>query len=587
MTTTLENKLAQALAVHRAGNLTEAERLYREVVADRPDAADAWHLLGALSVQAGRPAEAVDAIDRAIALNPTNPEYYNHLGAAHGALGNYAQAVEHLRRAVRLAPQSASVHYNLGTALRNDGQLEQAVTSFRHAIAADPDSAEAHYNLANTLRELNRLDEAEAAYRAALAIRPRYIKAMINLGNVLGHLDRYDEAIEILRAAVEADPPYARAHLNLGSVLRDAKRYDEAVAVLETAVSLDPHSGEARNNLGTAYQAQARLDEAGACYERAVALNPNLPDARFSLGTHLLRRGELERGFAEYEARWECKSFSNRTFDQPRWDGSPLEGRTILLYAEQGLGDTLQFVRYVPLVKQRGGTVVVECQEPLLPILAGCEGIDQLVPIGTPPGAFDVRCPLMSLPGVLGLSMEQLWRGPYFSPDEERVARWGQQLAEVPGFRVGVCWQGNPKHLFDAQRSFPLAELAPLAAVRPVQLVSLQKGAGTEQLEDSQFKLHELGTWDEDGAFLDATAILSHLDLVVTADTAIAHVAGAMEVPTWIALSAHVDWRWFLDRDDSPWYPSIRLFRQSQLDVWDDVFQRMAEALAQKIAERA
>jgi tetratricopeptide (TPR) repeat protein len=537
-------------------------------------------LLGALCIQAGRPAEAVELISRAIALDTSKPDYYSHLGAAYGALGRHDEAVAHLRHGVRLAPQSATSHYNLGTALRNAGELEAAVVSFRHAVAADPQAAEAHFNLANTLRELRRLDEAEAAYRAALAARPGYMKAMINLGNVLTDRKRYDEAIEVLRAAVAIDPRYSKAHLNLGSALRDARRFDEAVKSLTAAVELDPKSAEAQNNLGTALQARAQFDEAVRCYERALRLDPDLPDAHFSHATQLLRQGDLSRGFAEYEWRWKCKSFSTRRFDVPRWDGSPLSGRTILLHAEQGIGDTIQFVRYAADVKRTGGTVILECQEPLMKLLGRSAGIDRFVAPGTLAAGFDVECPLLSLPGVLGLSMGELSRGAYLSAEPRRVETWRNKLADVRGFRVGISWQGNPQHLFDGQRSVPLAQFAALAAIGGVRLVSLQKGFGSEQIASCGLDVRTLGDeLDAEGAFVDTAAVITQLDLVVACDTAAAHLAGALGKPVWVALSAHSDWRWFADRADSPWYPTMLLFRQTRLDRWDDVLGRMAAAL--------
>lgn len=582
-----DDPLRTALAHHCGGNLPLAEQLYRQVLAQSPDSADAWHSLGVLCLQSGRAAEAVESIGRAIALKATNPDYYSHLGAAYGGLGQHEAAITSLRHAVRLAPQLATAHYNLGTALRNGERLEEAVTSFRHAIAADPDAAEAHYNLANTLRELKRLDEAEVSYREALRIRPGYMKAMINLGNVLTGANRYDEAIDVLRAAVAVDPQYSNAHLNLGSALRDARRFDEAVDSLRTAVALDPKSAEAHNNLGTALQGQARFDEARSCYQAALELNPELPDAHFSQAIDLLRQGDLANGFSEYEWRWKCKSFSTRRFDQPRWDGAPLEGRTILLHAEQGLGDALHFIRYAADVKNTGGTVIVECPESVTKILAASASIDGLVAAGSPLPPFDVHCPLMSLPGVLGLSIDSLSRGAYLSAEPARVEAWRKELADMAGFRLGICWQGNPKHLFDTQRSFPLRQFAPVARLAGVRLVSLQKGSGSDQIAFFPFNVVELGTeLDADGAFLDTAAVMKNLDLVISSDTAVAHLAGALGVPVWVALSAHADWRWFTDREDSPWYPTMRLFRQAQLDDWDDVFERIARELAAVVSQR-
>ncbi len=577
-----------AIAHHRSGNLVLAEQLYRKILAETPQHADAWHQLGALCLQSGRAGEAVEAIGRAIAIGPDKFEYYNHLGAAYGTLGQYDQAVTSLRRAVQIDPQAAVAHYNLGTALRNQGRLEDAVVSFRHLIAVDPNSAEAHYNLGNTLRELKRLDEAEASLRAAVRARPTYVKAIVNLANVLREQERLAEAIEMLRSAVAIDPQYAVGHLNLGTMLRDAGDYAEAVECLRRAVALEPKRAEAHNNLGTALEAQARFAEALACYEESLRCDPELPGAHFCRATHRLRQGDIEGGFAEFEWRWRCKTYSTRQFAQPRWDGSSLEGRTILLHAEQGLGDTLQFIRYTADVKSRGPTVVIECQPALLDVLKPCAGIDRLVAAGAPLPAVDVQCPLLSLPGVLGLSIDQLARGSYLSADAQRVAQWRETLAPHRGFRVGICWQGNRQHLFDHQRSFPLSRLAPLARVAGVRLISLQKGPGAEQVAEVDFEVIDLGPqWDEAGPFLDTAAIIKNLDLVITCDTATAHLAGGLGAPVWVALSAHGDWRWGADRDDSPWYPTMRLFRQQRLDVWDDVFQRMAQALPSLIAGEA
>ncbi len=415
MTTTAET-LATALEHHRAGRLDLAEQGYRQILAQDPAAADAWHFLGALYLQSARPSEAIEHLQRAVVLRPGASDIYSHLGAAYSALERHDEAIASLRRAVQLAPGSSSAHYNLGTALRNAGRLKDAVASFQHAVAANPQAAEALYNLANTLAELDRLDEAEAAYRQALAARPGYLKAITNLGNLFCRLERIDEALELFHAAVAADPSYAPARLNLGTALRDVGRYDEAIESLRQAVALDPASAEAHNVLGTALQAQARWSEAWQCYQEALRLNPELGDAHFSSATFRLRQGDLAGGLAEYEWRLQCKGFRERQFAGPRWDGSPLAGRTILLHAEQGLGDTLQFIRFAADVKAQGATVIVECQKPLVKLLSSVAGIDTLVAAGESLPPFDVECSLMSLPHKLALSMERLRAIPTWLP---------------------------------------------------------------------------------------------------------------------------------------------------------------------------
>jgi hypothetical protein len=297
-----------------------------------------------------------------------------------------------------------------------------------------------------------------------------------------------------------------------------------------------------------------------------------------------LLTGDFERGWAEYQWRWKAEQCQWRDFSQPLWDGRPLEGRTILLHAEQGLGDTIQFVRYAALVKQRGGGVVVECPTPLLSLLASCERIDRLMGRGDELPAFDLQAPLLSLPGIFHTSLDTIPAdGPYLFADPGLVGRWRQELGGIAGFKIGIAWQGNPKNPDDRNRSIPLSDFEPLAGCSAVRLLSLQKEAGTEQLQKvaGRFPVIDLGSRLDEaaGAFMDTAAVMMNLDLVVTSDTAIAHLAGALGVPVWVAISFVPDWRWLLDRSDSPWYPTMRLFRQTRLGDWAGVFEEIKAAL--------
>ena len=303
-------------------------------------------------------------------------------------------------------------------------------------------------------------------------------------------------------------------------MLRNAGQFAQSADAARQTLALDPNMAEAHNCLGTALQALAQWDQAAGCYDAALERNPQLADAHFCRSLSRLRQGDLAGGFAEFEWRWKCKSYSTRRPTAPRWQGTPLDGRKILLHAEQGLGDTLNFIRYAAAVQARGGRVTVECQAALLPLLASCRGIDELVATGLAEARYDQECPLMSLPGVLRLAPEEFWTGPYLAADPELVDRSRQRLADVQGFRVGICWQGNPKHLFDCQRSFALRMLAPLAAVTGVSLISLQKGTGSEQLSSSSFAVLDLSSeLDLAAPFVDTVAVMKNLDLVITADT--------------------------------------------------------------------
>jgi tetratricopeptide (TPR) repeat protein len=325
---------------------------------------------------------------------------------------------------------------------------------------------------------------------------------------------------------------------------------------------------------------QGKLDEAAACYRRALELRPDYADAHWNQSLLLLLTGDLERGWAKYEWRWKIKQWSPRDFPQTLWDAQPLEGRTILLHAEQGLGDTIQFARYASLVKERGGAVIVECQRPLLSLLASCAGIDRLVGQGDELPPFDVQVPLLSLPGIFHTSLRDIPATvPYLFAHPSLVERWRQELGGIAGFKIGIAWRGSPIHKNDRARSIPLSCFEPLAGLPDIHLFSLQKGAGTEELQDARdhFPVAELGSRLED--FMDTAAVLKNLDLVITCDTAVAHLAGALGVPVWVAIPFAPDWRWLLGRSDSPWYPTMRLFRQKKLGNWEDVFEEIKAEL--------
>jgi hypothetical protein len=362
--------------------------------------------------------------------------------------------------------------------------------------------------------------------------------------------------------------------------LKDQGKLDEAVACYRRALDLKPDLVEAHSNLGVAFNDQGICSEAAACYRRALELNPDLAEVHLYQSLLSLLTGDFQRGWAEYQWRWKTKASPPREFAQPLWEGQPLRNGTILLHAEQGLGDTIQFVRYAALVKRRAAAVIVECPRPLLSVLKSCAGVDRLVARGDGLPPFDVRVPLLSLPGVFGTTLENVpATTPYLFADPGLVSRWREELDRQAGFKIGIAWRGSPAHTNDRVRSFPLACFQPLARLPGVHLLSLQKGAGAEELQDqrNQFPVTEAGSRLED--FADTAALMMNLDLVIACDTAVAHLAGALGVAVWVALPLVPDWRWLLDRDDSPWYPTMRLFRQKKLGDWAGVFQRIATAL--------
>jgi Tetratricopeptide repeat len=384
-------------------------------------------------------------------------------------------------------------------------------------------------------------------------------------------------------------PHFPQACNNLGIAHKRQDKLDEAAQWYERALRQRQDYSEAWTNLGNVRREQAHFDEALDCHDRALACDPNSAEAHFNRAQLLLLEADFARGWPEYEWRWRTPAFPRLTFTQPRWDGTDLGGRTILLHAEQGLGDTLQFVRYVPLVKARGGRVILQCQRPLLRVLAGLDDVDLLVPQGAPLPPFDVRAPLLSLPGIFGTSLETVPNVvPYLQADSNHVERWRRELASLDGFKIGIAWQGNPKTAGDKKRSILLSALAPLAQLPGVRLISLQKGPGVDQLGAMarRFPVLDLGTsLDEtSGPFMDTAAVMKNLDLVITSDTAVPHLAGALGVPVWVALPKVPDWRWLLQREDSPWYPTMRLFRQRSIGNWHEVFEGLSSALQTTIS---
>jgi tetratricopeptide (TPR) repeat protein len=507
--------LRSAVQYHQTGAFQDAERLYWQVLQSDPNQADAWHLLGVLTSQQGRHELAITYIQKALDLHPGTGPFWYNMGLAYKGLDRKADAAACFRQALDWRSDYAPAHNALGSVLLDQRDLEQARSHCQEAVRLNPNLVEGYLNLGNVHVEEDRPAEAVACFDRAIQIKPDYADALVNKGSLLGKLGDLDQSLACLEAALRINPDHAEAHGN-----------------------------------------------------RALIY---------------LVHGDFARGWPEYEWRWRCKE-KLPEFSQPRWDGSPLGGRTILLYCEQGLGDTLHFIRYADLVKQHGGRVLVQCQAPLLPILKNCSGIDELVPRNAPLPAFDVHAPLLSLPGILHTTLDTIpAQVPYLSAKAELVARWHQELRPFWGFKIGINWRGRPDNPAERYRRFPLAQFAPLARLPGVHLVSLQKEGSEEILHAhaDRFRVVDFGP-EVDGAsgpFMDTAAIMKNLDLVITSDTVIPHLAGALGVPVWVALPVSPDWRWLLGREDSPWYPTMRLFRQEKAGDWHGAFERITAAL--------
>ena len=500
------------------------------------------------------PLEAEAEYQCALAIDPQHVDSLNNLGTLYLESGRAAEAESRYRLALTVRPHDPQTWNLLGRALQAQRQTAEAQRCFRMALEIDPNHADAHNNLGITLFDERRFDEAAASHRQSIALRPESAAAHYNLGNALKSLVQLEHAAESYRRALALKPDYVDACNNLGTLLRYLGRPSEGVEL----------------------------------FERAIQLDPGNANAHLNLGSHRLLFGDFTGGWPEYEWRLRQTDLAPRNFSQPRWQGEPLAGRSILLWSEQGLGDTLQFVRYAVLVKQRGRLVTLECQGALVRLLARCPGVDRCIAQGETLPEFDVQIPLPSLPGIFGTTLQDVPAVvPYVVADEALVARWRRELTTIEGLKVGIVWQGNPEFRRDRFRSIPLDRFRQLADVPGVRLFSLQKGPGRDAMSKRAGDFPVVDLADRLNDFDDTAAVMRNLDLLITSDTSPAHLAGALGVPVWLALGLAADWRWLLEREDSPWYPTMRLFRQRELDNWAEVFDRIRAALVDRVSKHA
>jgi Flp pilus assembly protein TadD len=456
--------------------------------------------------------------------------------------------------------------------------LLEAAKSYFLVTRLHPDCLEAYCQLAVVLSESNFLPEASACIQRAIQLKPKQPKLRLFQGSILKRLGRFDEAADCCRQEIQIDPTDADAHYNLGLVLQNLDRSEEAITAFQTALHLRPGYVDALLNLGLVQRQSGKTDDAIRCFQEAVRREPQNPEAHWEFGTTLLSLGEFKTGWPEYEWRWQLKNFTTPAarFSQPRWDGSELHGQRILLHCEQGYGDIIQFARYATLVARRGGEVILGCPPALSSLLKTVPGVSE---IATTPGGleFDVHAPLMSLPAIFATTVANIpATGPYLTAPPGPPAG---VLPAAPGFKVGIVWAGDPANKNDRRRSVTLEHFLPLVKMPGIICYSLQVGARTADLNHPEFagRIVELGGGFHD--FADTARAVAELDLIITVDTALAHLAGALGKPVWLLLPYEAEWRWMLEREDSPWYPTMRLFRQSAPGDWKGLFERLLLAL--------
>jgi len=595
---TVDQALFQAWQLYQDRKLREAEAIFRNILAQRPDEVRASYGLGLLALEARHPS-AIDLISTALPFAGDHSEILNNLGSAYQSQGRSREAVEWYRKALAITPNSAGIMSNLAHALVTLEEREEAEAMCRQAIAIDPKNASAYNNLGTAIKAGERHGEAEAAFRKALEFKPDFPEALSNLGNLVHDDGQYEQAVALFRRAILLAPTMPDAYNNMSNSLRLLGRLDEAVAASRQAISLRGQFPAAYSNLGAALHQLGRYDEAVIAFRQAIAFEPDMADAHVNLALSLMLQGHFAEGWREYEWRRKTSKFMRleRRINGPAWDGSPGRGTgTILISAEQGVGDTIQFVRFVRQVQQRGWRVALHSMTSLVRLMnqsAAELRIDTVIPwtddnSETLP-AFEAHCPLASLPVILGQvdpHLPSIPRPPYLRVDPALQATWRDRLRAklAPGMRtVGLVWAGRSSHLDDRNRSIPLARLAPLASPG-VQFVSLQIGPAARQAGSPVPGMNLLDLTADIADFADTAALVCELDLVVTVDTATAHLAGALGRPTCVLLPWVPDFRWLLNRTDTPWYPSLRLYRQPSIGQWDPVITRLAADIRESLS---
>ena len=614
----VRTRLKEAVQYHVSGRLNEAAEIYRSVLDSHPEQPDALNLLGLVANATGKHALAETLIKKAVTLAPARADYAYNLGLVMSTLGKIDEAISAYGKAIQIDPdypdplvnlsvifqrrgrldeaiglleKAASLKpgfgealYNLGNAYYARGDREKAVATLRQAVQSKPDYVDALFNLGVILRGMAHYGESETCMEKVLHLCPDHVEAWFHLGLICYANGRMTEAFHAFKEAVRLKPDHLSALNNVGHICQERGEYDEAIHHYRTAINLHPRDAHAHFNLGTALQFRGYVAAAFEAFSTSLSLMPDNPSALFARGETRLAMGQLKEGFGEYQARLAIPKWGDRYPPLPGiplWDGTSLAGRTILVRGEQGFGDTFQFARYLTLVKQKGGRVFFEVKAQAAPLFEGFAGVDRLMLKSPVPDLSGVDCyiHLLSLPHIFQTTMASIPPVVPFGFDRSKRLLPLALLSERPGPKVGLVWAGAPVHLNDRNRSLRLDQFGPLFDGEEVTFFSLQKGEAVKQLVDLPSRKNIIDLSSQLHDFLDTALAIESLDLVITVDTSVAHLAGTLGIPTWVVLPFAPDFRWLLDREDSPWYPSVRLFRQETFGQWEEVVDRLKQNL--------
>jgi hypothetical protein len=583
----------RGIALKELKRLDEAIASYERTIQLNPDHHEAFNNRGVAFKEMRRFDEAIDSYDQAIRLKPDYAEAYYNRGNAFKESRLLDEAIDSYDQAIRLKPDYAEAYYNRGNAFKESRLLDEAIDSYDQAIRLKPDFAEAFHNRGIALQEIRRLEEAIASYDRSIQLTTDHHEAYYNRGIALQELKRFDEAISSYDQAIQIKPDYHEAYLNQGNVLKEIRRLDEAIASYDRAIQIKPDFHEAFNNRGIALHEVTRVDEAIDSYDQAIRLKPDYHEAYWNKSLALLMKGDFEEGWNLFEWRWkiEAHSSAKHDFQQPLWLGKEsLIGKTILLHREQGLGDTIQFCRYTQLLAGLGARVVLAVEPALVDLLGRLEGIDRVIATGQALPPFDYQCPLMSLPSAFKTTIETIpCSVKYLSADPGKVDYFRKLLGKTDRPRVGLVWSGGYREhqpelwSVNKRRNIPFDRIARFKSL-DLDFISLQKGEPAE----SELRATRDQLWpdanlrvltDKLTDFSATAALIEQLDLVIAVDTSVAHLAGALGKPVWLLNRYDTCWRWLLDREDSPWYPTMKIYRQPSMGDWDSVIDRAFEDL--------
>jgi tetratricopeptide (TPR) repeat protein len=594
------NKAIQsAFENYKKGNLREAESLYRKILNKQPNNPDILHMLGLILCQFANYDLAIPYIRKALQFRPANVAgVYCNLGIALQGKGLLDEAITSYQKAIELNPAFAEAYGNLGIALKEKGQFDEAITHYQKAIKLNPASAKAYYNLGVAFWKKERPEEAITQFLKAIELKPSFAEAYCNLGAALMEKEQLGEAITHFLKAIELNPAFPKAYCNLGIALQGKGLLDEAITHYQKAIDLNPSFAEAYCNLGNALKEKGQIDEAICCYKRAIELNPDYETPNFNMSLTLLLTGNFKEGWRKYEWRWKERDFlkrsgahHTRSFSQPFWDGSSIKEKSLLIYAEQGVGDEIMFASCFQDLINQARVCTVECDKRLIPIFSRSfpeavfiERIKKTDAFLSQLPQTDMVIPLGSLPKFLRPDFDAFPQTSYLIPDAEKVQAWRNRIKTLgDGLAVGISWRGGALPSVKRNRSIMLEQWAELFSLSGLHFINLQYGDCRNELKEAKKKLNvTIHDWEDANPLIDLdnfAAQIAALDLIISVDNSTVHMAGALGKPVWLLLPYAPDWRWMLNREDSPWYPTMRLFRQPSPGDWESVIAKVKDEL--------